>query len=88
MNIPSPKLYLLMLKYIDIVDSGILSEERTEAHNEMMTAMRLEFYDFATRDDARELAIEVIAAIKELFKVQVEGTSLPSEVSRETLSQN
>jgi hypothetical protein len=69
MLIPTPKLYAMMLRYLAIVDSGDMSEKRTEAHNAMIEQMRIENYDFTDRDYARELAIEVVSAIKALFEV-------------------
>jgi hypothetical protein len=69
MLIPTPKLYAMMLRYLAIVDSGDLSEERTEAHNEMMAQMKTEKYDFTDRDYARELALEIVSAIKALWGI-------------------
>ena len=70
MTIPSPQLYALILRYLSLVDSGDMSDARTDAHNAMMDRMRAERFDFVTRDEARELAIEIVAAIKALFDVE------------------
>ena len=69
MNIPTLCLYTLMLKYLKLVDAGDLSDARTQAHDEMMAMMRAEFFDFVTREDAREVAREVVKRIRELAEV-------------------
>ena len=73
LTIPSPGLFGLMLKYLRLVDAGDLSETRSKAHDAMMQKMRAERFDFVTRDDAREIAIEVVNSIRGLLGIIAKG---------------
>lgn len=54
--------------YLQFVNKGDVSDERSEAHNAMMDTMRAEGFEFVNRDDARELAIQLVREVRVIIK--------------------
>lgn len=52
----SKRLYDLSREYLDYVERGVLTEERSDAHDRMMAQMRAEGIAYRNREDARNKA--------------------------------